>query len=308
MCSAYLPVIKLPNRHAMKNIFDTLESIDENLTAAQKARIVERLSGVINYTPKIGVFGKTGVGKSSLCNALFGSEICKVSDVKACTREPQEVLLGVGQGKGITLLDVPGVGESQNRDDEYSALYQKLLPELDAILWILKGDDRAYSVDIEFYTGVVKPHLEAGKPFLLVINQVDKIEPFREWNVQDRVPGPKQAANIEAKIADVSQSFQMKRSSVIPVSADEKYGLTKLVDELIFSLPDEKKLAVAREVEKDNLSSEAKKEVKQSFERVVKNVVRGAVAGAALGSKIAGPVGAAVGGVIGGVGAFFGLW
>lgn len=66
MCSAYLPVIKLANRHAMKNIFDTLESIDENLTAAQKARIVERLSGVINYTPKIGVFGKTGVGKSSL--------------------------------------------------------------------------------------------------------------------------------------------------------------------------------------------------------------------------------------------------
>jgi predicted GTPase len=37
----------------------------------------------------IGIMGKTGVGKSSLCNALFRSEVCTVNAVEACTRQPQ---------------------------------------------------------------------------------------------------------------------------------------------------------------------------------------------------------------------------
>lgn len=75
----------------------------------------------MSYEPKIGIFGKTGVGKSSLCNALFGKDICSISDVEACTRNPQEVFLGMGQ-KGIKLLDVPGVGENSERVKEYAQL------------------------------------------------------------------------------------------------------------------------------------------------------------------------------------------
>ena len=32
------------------------------------------------FEPRIGVFGKTGAGKSSLCNALFGQRTAKVSN------------------------------------------------------------------------------------------------------------------------------------------------------------------------------------------------------------------------------------
>ena len=41
----------------------------------------QRKNEVLNYEPKVGVFGKTGVGKSSLCNALFGQDVCEISDV-----------------------------------------------------------------------------------------------------------------------------------------------------------------------------------------------------------------------------------
>ena len=72
--------------------------------------------------------GKTGAGKSSLCNALFAGEVSPVSDVTACTREPLRFRLQVGV-RYMTIVDLPGgVVESSARDTEYAALYQQQLP------------------------------------------------------------------------------------------------------------------------------------------------------------------------------------
>ncbi|MDD8642135.1 50S ribosome-binding GTPase, partial [Escherichia coli] len=39
-----------------------------------------------SHEPVIGIMGKSGAGKSSLCNALFQGEVTPVSDVHAGTR------------------------------------------------------------------------------------------------------------------------------------------------------------------------------------------------------------------------------
>lgn len=51
-------------------------------------RILQQINQLTHYEPAIGILGKTGAGKSSLCNALFASEVSPVSDVVACTRAP----------------------------------------------------------------------------------------------------------------------------------------------------------------------------------------------------------------------------
>ena len=109
------------------DFFEQLEKNGVSVTKEQKEQINSRLKNILTYEPKIGIFGKTGVGKSSLCNALFGKDVCPISDVEACTRNTQEILLDLG-GSGIKLLDVPGVGESSERDEEYAKLYANLLP------------------------------------------------------------------------------------------------------------------------------------------------------------------------------------
>lgn len=212
-----------------------------------KTKIVSKLEEMRNYIPKVGVFGKTGVGKSSLCNALFGSDVCKISDVEACTRAPQKVLLEFGSA-GIQLVDVPGVGESGQRDKEYDALYQSLLPELDLIFWVFKGDDRAAASDEDFYKRIIRRYVEAGKPFIAVINQVDKIEPYREWSEGERKPGAKQLTNIEKKRQSIAGLLDIPMNKVIAVSASERYGLVELVDSVVHELPNEQKMIVLEKI------------------------------------------------------------
>lgn len=254
------------------DFFEKLEKDGVKITSEQKKQINERLSKIINYVPRVGVFGKTGVGKSSLCNALFGTDVCKISDVEACTRNTQEVILKMG-GNGIKLIDVPGVGESTARDEEYGKLYASLLPQLDLVLWLIKSDDRALASDETFYKNIVKPHIEEGKPFFFVLNQVDMIKPHKEWDWDKHEPGPNQFQNIYRKIEDIAHFFDISSSKIIPVSAEEKYNLTKLVDEFVRALPREKKITVFRAVDKEFQSKATGEHVKKSWLEVVGEVV-----------------------------------
>ncbi len=284
------------------NWFDELEKAGIHATPEQRAKIESKMKEILSYEPRIGVFGKTGVGKSSLCNALFGEDICPISDVEACTRNTKEVLLNMG-GNGIKLIDVPGVGENEERDEEYAKLYAQLLPELDLVLWLVKADDRAMASDENFYKNIVKPHLDQGKPFFMVINQVDKIEPFREWNEEKHEPGPKQFLNIDRKIAVIADQFGLAKSKLIPVSANEKYNLTILVDEIVYALPKEKNITVFKAVNNEFRSAAAGEHVKRGFLDILSDVVDTVIDKVA--DKVTGFI-EGVGNAIGAIGDFFG--
>lgn len=265
---------RLDNSVAFAAFIDRLADSGIQATPAQMRKLKARLKQIENFQPKVGVLGKTGVGKSSLCNALFGQRTAKVSNVKACTRAPQEVLVNLTpDGAGMTLVDVPGVGESEERDVEYQALYENLLPELDLVLWVLKGDDRAFSVDERFYKEVVLATIgNSDTPIIFVVNQVDKIAPFREWDLEAGQPGKKQALNINKKIADVRKIFKAGRKmpAVVAVSADEGYNLVDLVNTIVERLPDEKKFGFAREVRDEHVSPKAEATAKRGFWNAVK--------------------------------------
>jgi len=257
----------------MKSFLELLNELrDAKIVSSQKATaLVKRIEEVLNYEPRIGIFGKTGAGKSSLCNALFGEEVAEISDIEACTRDPQEILIQIGTGS-IKLIDCPGVGESQQRDSEYRKLYKKLLPELDLILWLIKADDRALSSDQKFLKEVVEPNSN-GKPIFLVLSQVDKIEPIRDWNIDKRCPGAKQQQNIEAKITYLSDFFELSKTQIMPISAHEEYNLVHFVDNMVFALPKERKIAFTKAVKKRVRSKKAEKEAEEGFFEFVGEII-----------------------------------
>lgn len=237
----------------------------------QAAALIKRIEQILSYEPRIGIFGKTGAGKSSLCNALFGSEISAISDVAACTRNPQEIFVQVGAA-GVQLIDCPGIGESQERDEEYRELYKTLLPELDVVLWLVKADDRALSTDEEFFKQIVRPNL-GNKPFFVVLSQADKIEPFRDWNEEYHIPGTKQQQNLNLKCQDLARFFHVLVGRTIPISAQENYNLVHLVNQIVFALPKERKVSFIGTVKKEARSEEAKKDAEEGFFESVGEIV-----------------------------------
>lgn len=222
--------------------------------------ISKKITRMRSYTPKVGVFGNSGVGKSSLCNAIFGKEVAKISDVKACTRKPQEILLGSENG-GIILVDVPGIGEDPTHQKEYTELYKSLSPELDLVLWAIKADDRNYASALDTYKEVFSES-ESSPPVLFVITQTDKTNDIEDWDYQEYKPGETQVGNIAIKENDVSRRFGVAANKIISVAVSKKgkaYNLKELVDLVVKELPNEKKFSFTREAKQENVSEEARK-------------------------------------------------
>ncbi|MEY0017441.1 GTPase family protein [Providencia rettgeri] len=229
--------------------------------------VFNRIKNIIDYEPVIGVMGKTGAGKSSLINAIFKGNVCPVSDVEACTRETKEIKIEFGH-RAIRLIDIPGVGENASRDNEYEALYKRLLPKMDLILWVIKGDDRAFSADEHFYQQVLKP-AGGDKKTVFVLNQIDKIEPFREWDVEHNQPSLNQLTNIRKKEAYLIERFGFTEHPIISVSANEKYNISKLVETMVRALPKEAKSGVVAQVKNEVKTTETVEEAKGGFEETV---------------------------------------
>ena len=241
-------------------LFDAA-NLHTELSEAQRQALLDGITGTLSYHARVGVLGKNGAGKSTLCNALFGREIAAVDAVEACTREPQDIAFAVGKDKGITLIDMPGVGENDERDIEYHTLYENLLPELDLVLWVLKADDRALTPDLQFHDQVVRPYCrKTGVPLLFVINQVDKIDPVREWDVANNQPGPEQARNIGLKCTVVTGLFDLLPHQLCTVAAISQYGLVDLVEKIVRNLPHEKKWGFTREAAPEHVSIRARLE------------------------------------------------
>ncbi|PMC37317.1 hypothetical protein CJ195_11175 [Bacillus sp. UMB0899] len=181
----------------------------------------------IEEDAKILFIGKTGYGKSSTLNSLIGKECFKTSNVESCTRVCEGARYQFPNQQGsLTLIDLPGVGESKQLDTEYTSLYESLLSEATVIVYLLRADQRDFAIDEQVFGSLFSAN-EIRKKLIIGVNGVDKIEPLNRRH--PFVPTYEQHLNLDKKINEISSFFSIEREAIIAYSALESWKTRDLL-------------------------------------------------------------------------------
>ncbi|RYC42886.1 GTPase family protein [Pectobacterium zantedeschiae] len=268
----------MPNHENLREIQASLSVLPDNL----HQRVIDHIEQLIQYEPVIGIMGKTGAGKSSLCNALFQGDVSPVSDNHSCTRQALTFRLSSEQ-RSILFVDLPGVGESEERDHDYAGLYQNWLPRVDIVLWLLKADDRALAIDQHIYRTVIGERYR--DKILFVLNQVDKLEPSHEWDRESQQPSLKQSGNIYARRVAVRSTF-FPTHPVCAVSVKTGWGMAAMVETLFQCLPPKASSPLSARLQPDWRSVAIENRAQDDFARSVGDVLDSVIALPAVPSTL----------------------
>lgn len=188
----------------------------------------------------IAFIGKTGYGKSSLINCLFGTHF-NTDPEYSCTKELYTVstVNGVPEGTDLlTIIDTPGIAEFTD-NTFYQKYYDHAVSMADVIVLVvtMKRDD----ADEQEFLLELKKHLpRKRKPkFVVALNQIDRTAATSGknatiWCEDTNTPSDECYANIEERKRVVCERFSLFLPPVpVAVSAMRNYGIEELKETIL---------------------------------------------------------------------------
>ena len=164
--------------------------IDKIYTKISDLLKTEQQGKIIKNGVNIAIVGKTNVGKSSLLNALLGTEQAIVTDIEGTTRD---VVIGSIEYKGIkfNFLDTAGLRQTNDKVENIGIEKAKqVLKESDIVLLVIDGSKELDNQDKE------NLELTKDKKRIIVVNKID-IKKFIKLQEETVEISAKNNINIE---------------------------------------------------------------------------------------------------------------
>jgi len=186
---------------ALDDAIGAARGLDLDASGAESvlAEAKERL-GLVSDAYVLALVGGTGVGKSSLLNALAGRTVSEAGARRPTTGRPVAWVstsaaprvapllerLGVGERRlhdeealeGVVILDLPDV---DSLEPEHRATVEQVLPRVDAVAWVT--DPEKYA-DALLHDGFLRAWIPRLDRQVVVLNKSDRLAPDDADRVQ----------------------------------------------------------------------------------------------------------------------------
>jgi tRNA modification GTPase len=195
-----------------RNIRDRLEQIGQKI---EKIAATYKAGHLIRDGLRVAIVGRPNVGKSSLFNALLGSERAIVTDIAGTTRDQLHEKLTIGDIP-ISLIDTAGLRETSDTVESIGVeRARRAMTDADIVIVLIDASESLTDEDLSILQSVTELN------HFIAINKIDKLGGSDVANFLRQIRSKRDAVTVTISAKTGEGLDELKRAIIDPFKADQ---------------------------------------------------------------------------------------